>query len=334
MKKLCSILSAAVLTTALAITGSVEADTTVEFGIGYRTDDISWKLDAPSTLHPDTFSKLHFKDLEIFAIHGRIKSRCGDCFYYRVDGTYGWILDGTVRESDRLSRNIDQDCSECIAEDCADESTENSFCGVSPFETISVHPKFCNNVKHKYVADFDIALGYPLDQCWCPNLQVVPAIGFIYSTQRLRANEHHTASCAIEEESGDQVNVEAYGLESGVCDHERSHGNFRTTWWGPWIGLDLAYSDGGCWNVYGEFEYFFGRARAQRNSNYTLDAFNNRCATKWANGYSFRVGSHYYFRCNWLIDGFVTYKRYHSHGHEHSLTWRAIGVGLALGYTF
>ena len=327
MKNIYSALSAAVLTAALALTSSVEADTTVEFGVGYRQDDISWNFDAPSSLHPDTFSKLQFRDLEIFALHGRIKSRCGDCLYFRLDGTYGWIQDGTVREKDQFSRNVSQSC-----ETCVDRYCDTDFCEVSPQETVSIQAKFCNDVKHKYVADFDIGLGYPLDQCWCSNLQVVPAIGFTYSTQRIRSSNHNNASCTIATDSPD-VELEAYGLPP--CDSsDSSHNSFRTTWWGPWVGLDLAYSDGGCWNVYGEFEYFFGRARGQRNTQVGIDTFDRHCSTKWGNGYSFRVGSHYYFRCNWLVDGFLTYKRFHSHGHDNSLTWRAIGVGLALGYTF
>lgn len=328
MKNIYSALSAAVLTTMLAFTGNVEADATVEFGVGYRTDDINWNFDAPSDLHPDTYSKLRFKDLEIFALHGRIKSKCGDCLYYRIDGTYGWILDGTVREKDRFSRHVTQDCANCVEENC----DESGNCRVSPEETVSIAAKFSNDVKHKYVADFDVGIGYPLEQCWCPNLQVVPAIGFTYSTQRIRGNDRRSASCEIAREHPD-VNLSSYGLPS--CEsRERNHNNFRTTWWGPWIGIDLAYCDGGCWNAYGEFEYFFGRARGQRNSNVGIDTFDSHRSTKWGNGYSLRVGSHYYFRCNWLLDGFITYKRFHSHGHDHSITWRAVGVGLALGYTF
>lgn len=326
MKNIYSALSAAVLTTALALTSYVQADTTAEFGIGYRTDDISWSFDAPSTLHTDSYSKLNFKDLEIFALHARIKSRCGDCLYYRVDGTYGWIQDGTLKESDRFSRNVDQNCYECVS----DSSCSEGSCVVSPFESISITPKISNDVNHKYVADFDVGLGYPLEQCWCSNLQVVPAIGFTYSTQRIRAKSKHTICGKISEDFPD-ANASNYGLS---CPQQRQHNNFRTTWWGPWVGLDLAYSDGGCWNVYGEFEYFFGRARAQRNTNIGIDHFDNHRFTKWANGYAFRVGSHYYFRCNWLLDGFITYKRFHSRGHDSELTWRAIGVGLALGYTF
>src|ERR1700728_1798570 len=141
MKKLINALCAFAFTTTLAIAGHVEADTSVQFGIGYRSDNINAKLKAPREIAAETHSNLNFKDLEIFTLQGKVKGVCGDCLYYRADGQYGWVLDGTVRESDQFAVHTHSG------------------------ETTVVTPVTHNDVKRNYVADFNIGIGYPLQQC-------------------------------------------------------------------------------------------------------------------------------------------------------------------------
>ena len=167
MKTIFSALSTLLLTTTLAFVGQVEADTSVQFGIGYRTDDINSKISVNDTVRLNTYSRLKFKDLEIFTITGKVKSTCGDCAYYRAEGQYGWIWDGDVRESDQLSQPVSVPLS-------ADTLTCN------------FRPVLHNDVKGRYVADFNVAIGYPLQQCWCEGLQLIPTLGFSYDTQRVR----------------------------------------------------------------------------------------------------------------------------------------------------
>src|ERR1700733_4565821 len=102
MKKMFSGLATLLATASFALVSEVAADTSVSFGIGYRTDDISISNKTGCIDHPESKSSLRFKDLEIFTLNARLKSTC-DCVYYRIDGQYGWILDGDVRESDRIT---------------------------------------------------------------------------------------------------------------------------------------------------------------------------------------------------------------------------------------
>lgn len=303
MKKLLSAFYALALTTTAAHIGTVEADTSVEFGIGYRSDDINWKVDAPFDIAERTFSHLNFRDIEIFAIEGKIKGVCGECVYYRLDGQYGWVLDGRVRESDQFSVG-----------------------SPSPGEVTIVDVATHNDIKRDYVADFTVAFGYPLETCCCPNLQFVPTIGFAYDTQRLGAKNRQRVSDELTTSQ-----IDAIGLDPG----ERSHHNYRATWWGPFIGLDLAFSCQSCWNLYSEFEYHFGiRTRRERNSDTGFEFIDHYKRTKRASGFSLKIGSSYHMCCNWVLDGHLTYKRYTADDNKDRLTWRSIGIGVDIGYLF
>jgi hypothetical protein len=305
MKNVIAKLSTLLITTTLAIVGDVEADTSFQFGIGYRTDDFSWKIGLPTEILPESKSKLWFKDLEIFTINGRIKSAC-DCIYYRIDGQYGWIVDGDVRESDRF-------CDPVSTVLTGDTAFTCSF------------PKTHNSVKGKYVADFSVALGYPLEQCWCPNVQIVPTIGFAYDTLRFRAHGHESI---FDDLATAQVPI--LGFDPGERRHRSS--SFRATFWGPFIGLDFAWCSD-CWNLYGEFEYHFVRARRDRNTHivHFLDHYRR---TRHAYGFNLKIGSTYRFCYNWFLDGNLSYKQYDSNRCRDSINWRSFGVGLDLGYMF
>jgi hypothetical protein len=306
MKKILSALSTLFLTTTLAFVGEVEADTSIQFGVGYRSDNINWKTSFPDEILLGSESKLNFKDLEIFTVGGRLKSVCGDCVYYRIDGQYGWILDGTVRESDTIAAPITTPIS-----------------GIAEITTI--HPITHNDVKGKYVADFNVGVGYPIQQCWCPNLQIIPTIGFSYDTQRIRAGNRDKITDKLSSQQ-----LATYELVVG----KRKHNKYRTTWWSPYVGLDFAYCHQDCWNLYGEIEYHFGRARRERNSDTSKAFLDNFERTRNAQGWSFKVGSLYFFRCNWFIDGHISYKRWTSHKHNDRITWKSGALGLDLGYMF
>lgn len=306
MKQTLKALSAFIFTTTLAFVGQVEADTSVQFGIGYRSDDIHWKTKAPDTVRLGTESRLNFKDLEIFTIQGRLKSACGECTYYRIDGQYGWVEDGTLRESEYLGFPAN-----------APRDSSNTICYVNPVVRNSAH--------RKYVADFNIGIGYPLQQCWCPNLQLIPTIGFAYDTQRIHAKNKNR----IQDELL-AVEVE----ELSLSREEHKHSSYRTTWWGPWIGLDFAFCHTECWNLYGEFEFHFTRCRRERNSDIGFKFFDDFHRTRSGYGYNLRVGSLYFFCCNWFLDGHLGYERFTSDKRDDRVLWRSYNIGLDLGYMF
>lgn len=336
MKHVMKALSALVLTTAVFCAGKAEAATSLQFELGYRSDDIHWNHRVPDTVRLDTKSKLTFKDLEIFQIGAKLKSTCGDCVYYRIEGHYGWITDGTLRENDEIA-------------------LPNTGCPLSPSTQICiVNPILHNKAKEKYTADFNLAFGYPLCQTFCSCLQIIPTIGFEYDTIRINGRNHDTVVGELGESVAEQFQlvphcgscnrISSCGSSSSTTGEESSssssscckfgNSKYKATVWGPWIGFDLAYCHQECWNVYAEFQFQFARCRRHRDSCVGLDEIDHYRRSRSAYGFSAKIGSLYFFRCNMFVDGNLYYKRWCSDKSHDHLSWRQLGVGVGVGYVF
>lgn len=321
MKKLFSVLSTLLLTSTMGYVGQVEADANIEVGVGYRSDDITSKVKAPEDVRLNTYSELRFRDIEICTLNARIKSTCGDCVYYRADGFYGWIFDGDVRETDQLALPVEN------------AVTQDTF-------ACATKQKLHNHSRGRYVAGFNLALGYPLQTCLCDGLQLVPTLGFSFDTIRLGyKNRDRISSTVIDELNFSDCSSAASSsssLSPSSSDESgsRRHSTFRSTIWGPFVGLDFCYNHMDCFNLYGELEFHWARARRERHSDIGLCFLDHYKRSRDAWGWKVRVGSTYYFRCNLFGDLFVSYKNLSSHKHRDRLQWRSWEVGVAFGYTF
>jgi hypothetical protein len=315
MKKLFSLLSTLLLTSTIGYVGQVEADANIELGVGYRSDDFTTKVKAPDDVRLNTYSELRFRDIEICTLNARIKSTCGDCVYYRADGFYGWVFDGDVRETDQLSES----------------GTTQPACNFKE--------KLHNHSRGRYVAGFNVAIGYPLNWCLCDGLQLTPTIGFSYDTIRLGWKNKDRISSSIISDldfsscSSSSSSSSLSPSSSSSSSHKR-HSTFRSTWWGPFIGLDFCYNSMECFNLYGELEFHWARARRDRHTDIGLCFLDHHKRSREAWGWNVRVGSIYYMRCNTYLDGWVGYKDFSSHKHRDRLEWRSWQVGVALGYTW
>ena len=321
MKKLFSVLSTLLLTSTLGFVGQVEADANIEIGVGYRSDDITTKVKAPDDIRLNTYSEIRFRDIEICTLNARIKSTCGDCVYYRADGFYGWVFDGDARETDQL------------AEAVTTPVNENTFACVTK-------QKLHNHSRGRYVAGFNLALGYPLQTCLCDGLQLVPTIGFSYDTVRLGyKNRDRIDSTVIDELDFSECSSSASTSSLSPTSSSDETGNrhrstFRSTIWGPFLGLDFCYNHMDCFNLYGELEFHWARARRERHTDIGLCFLDHHKRSRDAWGWKARVGSTYYLRCNLFLDGWVAYRNYTSHKHRDRLRWQSCEVGVAFGYTF
>lgn len=72
---------------------SVDMDNTCRFDIGYRQDDLQWKVHFLPEDNIVDYQKWH--DLKIIQLTGTVESLICDQFYLRGVGDYGWILEGT-----------------------------------------------------------------------------------------------------------------------------------------------------------------------------------------------------------------------------------------------
>jgi len=333
MKTLVTKLAATMATVAIPLTGIVFADThgfTVD--LGYRQDSVQWKMEDRGEVNPRPTSNLHFKDLEIFELGVGYKGLLG-CSYARARFDYGWILDGRLREQfelkDRFSGSTGR-------------FDHDAFITEGDFIRGITH----NKVKStSYVWDLNIAIGMPFDLD-CEHLQIAPLIGFSYDRQniRVRGREHvrvdgsGSSELAFVEDSGFGSSSKASSADSDISSssdsNHRHHGSkFRTAWWGPWVGFDVSYNCE-CVNLYGEFEFHFGRAERERNSNTDEQYVDRYKRTKSFWGPSLRVGTNYLICEDWYVDGSVGYKQWFSHSSRDHFYWKSADIRFDIGYIF
>jgi hypothetical protein len=304
-------------TAALAISSALSAATTsLELGVGYRQDSISWDVKERGALNPRSRINLHFKDLEIVLLDAKVKSTFG-CSesYVRAEFDYGWVVDGKCREqfeSERRHHNT------------AHFLHHRGYVEKGEYLDIVLH----NDVKNgnSFVWDFDIAFAAPFD-LWCNSgFKLAPAVGFALNSQQLRVKDR-VSNCDISVPRCDRQNFNIDGHRSG-------NSKFRTQFWGPWVGFDFTFVSEDCWNLYGEFELHFGRARRHRDSNLGNDYFDNYTRTKYFWGPLLKVGANYIFCENWFLDASLQYSKYFSDANRDHFDWASGAIRLDLGYLF
>lgn len=299
------------LAAATSFTAALQADTTsLNGGLGYRQDSISWKSHGRSNVNPKTHSSLHFEDLEIFflGVDGKTTFGCSSA-YFKFGFDYGWILDGRLREE--LSVETQRRASQHAGSGYSD-------CG--EFIDAAVH----NNVRrHSFVWDLDFKLGYPF-QCGCDEFSVAPTIGFMLNRQQIRVHGHTGIS-----EAND---IPFDGFECATHDRHGSH--FRFSTWGPYIGLDFAYALPTCWTTYAEIEVHFGKIRRDRDSTTEHAHIDHLRRTKSFWGPSIKLGANYLLCDNWYVDASIYYSKYLSTTNRDKLTWSSGNIRLDAGFIF
>jgi len=315
MKTLVKKLTKFLATSALVLTTYADADTTsLTFGVGYRQDNVNWKIDTPDSVLPESKSHLDFRDLDIIFIGTKLRAIYGcECpVYFRTSFDYGWVLDGRLRENDKFFSDL----------------TSTTFDGggytnTAGYTEVVVH----NDVSRRsHVWDFDIALGVPLDHCWCDCLTLVPTIGFNYDRNFYRVHDSQLISDGLTTGQEEALGIDTTDLTSTS--------SYRTSWWGPWLGLDFVYCAQDCWNLYGEFGFHFLRVRRERESNTGFSYFDDYEKTKSGYGVSLKLGTNYVFCENWYLDGSVSWLDYWSGWHRDSIYWKSANIRLDLGYMF
>lgn len=296
-------------------TAQLSADMThVQIGTGYRQDSITLNVKERGTLNPRAKSNRHFKDLEIVTVGARIRNSLGCCSaYVRASFDYGWVLDGKVRDqltiTDRHS---------------TEEFKHSGFASEGFFDRSTIH----NSIKrgNSFVWDMDIAFAYPIN-CGCDNLELAPAIGFSLDRQQL----HVRGRASFDSSSSSS---ELFSKSSKESDNHGKGSSFRTSWWGPWVGFDFAYNSPQCWNVYGTFEFHFGRARRQVGAHTGSEYVDSYRRTKNFFGPLFRVGTAYMFCEDWYADANVSYQKFFSDNNRDHISWSSGQIRLDVGYVF
>jgi len=305
----------------LSFAGVLSADATwLELGVGYRQDSITWNVKERGTLNPRTEVDLHFKDLEIFLINLRGKSTLGGCCdsYVRIDADYGWIFDGKCREKTEKTRRHQRDTR---------EFRHGGYTEEGHYHSVVLH----NDVKNgnSFVWDLDLGFAYPIEWGCSENFKIAPAIGFALNSQHIRVKDRSKYGEAI------------HHSDSSDSDHHHRHyhtrksgSHFRTQMWGPWVGFDFTYNNESFWNLYGEFELHFGRARRHRDSSLGNKYFDHYTRTKFFWGPSIKVGADYVFCECWYADASVQYSKYFSDANRDNFDWASASIKFDVGYLF
>lgn len=301
----------------------------LQVGTGYRHDDFNWSIGDPDNCLdlglPDVLSRLTWKDLGIWTVNLEADIlTCGNVLL-RARATYGTIFHGHVRDSDFWDVPF-----------CEEE-----------FEFSRSESK----ANKGQIYDYSGAIGYEY-VWWDGAFIILPLAGYSYEAQHLNMFD------------GEQlINVDPFTGDLGPLGEIHGlHSTYKTRWYGPWIGLDLAWNVNLCLSVYAEYEYHWTQYRGHGHWNLRPDlphGFSHRAHGK---GHMLKGGLEYEFCPGWLIGIDAEYQLWRTYkgtdrtdilvdivddddnliGQEiipvflrlNHVNWRNLNFSLNLGYVF
>jgi len=264
MRKFIFALMAAVLScSSVSAFWQEAAESSLEFGVGYRRDNIEFKREfgGCDSSSSDCYSsssyssndsgksksKLKLKDLDIWLIEGRGKYVTCDNIYLRGSVDYGWITSGKIKNTFEF------------------EGERESF--NASFDSNGHHIK-------GNVWDGKIALGYQFK--WCDEAMTLsPVIGYGWNGHEFRNGNHDDYSSS----SYDYSSCSSYLYSSDSSNYYSSGDHHKITqrWVGPFIGIDLEYRVCCDWNLFAGYEYHWADYHAKQKHADGFDFRGNTC---------------------------------------------------------
>lgn len=237
---------------------------TMDIGVhaGYRVDKLDWNIAGNAAgRDPNILSELNWKDLKIWQVGGSAKIAVANDIvdyrtYIRASLDYGWITDGTVRDSDYHQDN----------------------------RTLEIFRSF-SDTNDDNVLDSSIGLGFERDY-WQNRVTLGWLGGYSYHEQNLRLTNSMQYI---------PVQEPVRGLNS----------TYKTKWWGPFAGIDLAIRPSPRFTLFGSAEYHWADYRAQANWNLRADFSHPLSFQHDANKADGLVGTikgSYAFSRGWTLD--------------------------------
>ncbi len=298
---------------------------TLEIGTGWRRDNLDWKvsnLRGGHSKETDVDSHIHLNDIDMYELKGRLKF-LGSHYYVRLTGSYAISYKGRAKEQ----FDIDNSC-------------------LFSRDKYSIHTS--NHIKRQSeFYDFNLAVGYPFLYLDC-HLSVIPTIGYAYDRQRLKVNQKHdhsSSSFSLDSSS----NVFCSDLSSnpfsssdsseiasklGIENHHDS-ANYRFSWYGPFIGMDMIYTVDNCWTLYAEFQgHFLNQVHRKRRSHTGVTFVDNYHHSGSAYGFDGSFGTCFNVCEDWYCVINVDYKWWRGDSKHDKLEWDSIGINASLGYVF
>lgn len=307
---------------------------------GWRRDSLDWKLKNlhSSYVSGDVDDRIFFKDIDSYTISGQAKWVSSE-YYIRVSAEYGLTDKGRAHEHFKI-----------------DSPLLFGPIGVETSDPIK---------RRSEVYDFDAAVGYPFAFCNC-RLSIIPLIGFSFHRQHLRVkspessyydsydsynmssssffSNHSSSSFFVSSDnpfigfpssdpfgsSSDPQIASALGLSN---PHRTS--TYRFTWYGFYLGADIAYAMDSCWTLFWNTEFHFldncHRKRKSWTGVYFVDDYHEK---GFAYGFNNSVGVNYYMCNSWYGTISVDFNWWKAHSHRDELYWKKVGAKIGLIYAF
>ena len=270
----------------------------LQVGIGYRWDDTKWKIERSNFFDFDQII-----DLEIDSTIRNTKLDFEDQEFVFV-GVKAQIPVGVAYIRGYFNYGWG---------DCG-EAKER-------LETLRQCLDISNGFKGSHIVDGTLGVGYPVYYLR-GNLRITPTCGVSYHKQRVLTN------------NSDRFFVIPIG-EDTFCSTPQCN-KYRHEWWGPWLGVDIAYTILPIWSVYTELEFSprpSGRCERKRESNVGILALRRRGIRKRAHGMKAQVGLTWTYLCDFYADVNWTYRRW-SCGKNDKSVWKSHSAMVSWGRLF
>lgn len=233
-----------------------------DIGAGYRQDKLVWELAGPDD-EPKVLSRLTWKNIRIFEVEAQFKKITDQNIYFRADADYGWIYEGSNRDSD--------------------------YRVMSSRSHVVEFSRSDNNAGKGQVYDASAGLGYFLRWCYGSQaLRFAPIAGYSIHEQHLHLFDGYQS---IDLDNPMFAGHHFRGLDS----------SYKTRWYGPWAGMDLYYHINEQITLNGTFEYHWLHYHAKGNWNLREDFIGDFTHTGFGHGYFGTLGIDYNFCSGWYL---------------------------------
>lgn len=323
----------------------------IDVEVGWRRDQIDWKVNDLHShyVKANVDDKIDFKDINSTTISANAKWISTD-FYIRCSADYGWVDKGRAHENFHISSPYLYDYSERV-------HTSNRI------------------KRWSEVYDFDAAVGYPFSFCCCrlsiipligfsyhrQHLRVKQQVD--YSSHVSSSNPYYydsyyypdlSYSNFFDYYSSSDFYIDSYNAfysdrfinpfdassDSTIAyalgmrnPHKTS--TYRLTWYGFYLGADMAYALDECWTLYWDTEFHFLDNCHRKRKSWTgvsiLDEYHHKGE---AYGFNNVIGATCYLANNWYTVLSVDYDWWKASSKHDTIHWQKVEAKIGLAYAF
>lgn len=325
----------------------------VEVSLGWRRDSLDWNTKDLHSKHicGRAKSDILFKDINSYTLSGQAKWTDTN-YYIRFSADYGLTDKGRAHErfkikSPYLWYPIDLETSDPIKRrsevydfNAAVGYPFSFFCcrlSVVPLIGFSFHRQ---HLRVKQDEDFscssDCSYSYSSDCSYSYSPFSACEFFDYYSSSDFFLSSYNPFVCSVysnpfsHSSSSDPTIASALGLKN---PHRTN--NYRFTWYGFYLGTDIAYALDSSWTLFSELEvHFLDNCHRKRKSWTGVSFVDDYHKKGWAYGFNGVLGVTYTITDCWYTTLRVDFKWWKADAKHDNLEWKSVGAKLGLGYMF